>query len=223
MTLRAGSLPAEPGAPRDSAAPAASAAPPSGAALIARLQAALAAPAEPSSDFDANPAIAPEPPLRDAAVLAAFHEDDGRLFLTKRAATMRHHPGQIALPGGKVDPGDADTTAAALREAQEEIGLDPGQLTLIGALPPHLTVTRFRITPVIAVIRGPFTPIPDPGEVAEVFTLPFAHIADPANYRLEGRIWRGEWRAYRVAPYGPYYLWGATARILLGLAERLTP
>ena len=222
MTPRAGSSPAESRAARVGALPKTPLAPPSGAALIARLQAALALPAEPSSDFDADPRLAPEPPLREAAVLAAFHEEDGRLFLTKRAATMRHHPGQIALPGGKVDPGDADATAAALREAHEEIGLDPGQLTLIGALPPHLTVTRFRITPLVAVIRGPFTPLPEPGEVAEVFTLPFAHIANPAHYRLEGRIWRGDWRAYRVAPYGPYYLWGATARILLGLAERLS-
>ena len=222
MTPRAGTAPAETGASRDHAAPATSWAPPTGKALIARLQAALAAETAPSSDFDANPSLAPDPPLRDAAVLAAFHEDDGRLFLTKRAATMRHHPGQIALPGGKVDPTDADATAAALREAHEEIGLDPHRVTLIGTLPPHLTVTRFRITPVVAVIRGPFTPIAEPGEVAEVFTLPFNHIANPANYRLEGRIWRGDWHAYRVAPYGPYYLWGATARILLGLAERLS-
>ena len=222
MTPRAGTRPAEIGAPHDRAAPATPWTPAYGDALIARLRAALAAETGPSSDFDANPRLSPDPPLRDAAVLAAFHEDDGRLFLTKRAATMRHHPGQIALPGGKVDPGDADATAAALREAQEEIGLDPRQITLIGTLPPHLTVTRFRITPVVAVIRGPFTPTPEPGEVAEVFTLPFHHIADPANYRLEGRLWRGEWRAYRVAPHGPYYLWGATARILLGLAERLS-
>ena len=176
----------------------------------------------PSSDFDFGDS--PQVPVtpRPAGVLAAFDSADGRLILTKRASSLRHHPGQIALPGGKVDPTDADATAAALREAHEEIGLDPHRVTLIGTLPPHLTVTRFRITPVVAVIRGPFTPIAEPGEVAEVFTLPFNHIANPANYRLEGRIWRGDWRAYRVAPYGPYYLWGATARILLGLAERLS-
>ena len=162
--------------------------------------------------------------FRHAAVLVPLLDgaDGLELLLTVRSHELRSHAGQIALPGGKVDPTDADATAAALREAHEEIGLDPHRVTLIGTLPPHLTVTRFRITPVVAVIRGPFTPIAEPGEVAEVFTLPFNHIANPANYRLEGRIWRGDWRAYRVAPYGPYYLWGATARILLGLAERLS-
>ncbi|TXB68268.1 CoA pyrophosphatase [Paracoccus aurantiacus] len=226
--MTAGPGPVDAKAPRADATPFASSPrrsppPPSGDALIARLRRALSVPAEPSSDFDPNPGfLPPDGSLRRAAVLAAFHEDDGRLYLTTRAATMRHHPGQIALPGGKVDPSDRDEEAAALREAREEIALDPGQVEVIGALPAHRTVTHFCITPIVAVIRGPFTPVAEPGEVAEVFSLPFSHIADPANYRLEGRIWRDTWRAYRVAPFGPYYLWGATARILLGLAERLS-
>ena len=179
----------------------------------------------PSSDYDLDPAGAPAvpAPLRPAGVLAGFHIDDGRLVLTKRASGLRHHPGQIALPGGKVDANDADETAAALREAHEEVGLDPAQVQVIGSLPPHRTVTGFSVTPVLGIIRGPFRPIPEPGEVDEVFTLPFAHISDPARYRVERRRWLGGWRSYYAAPCGPYYLWGATARMLLELARRLQP
>ncbi|MDN5569207.1 MAG: CoA pyrophosphatase [Paracoccus sp. (in: a-proteobacteria)] len=187
-----------------------------------RLSLALNAASGASSDFDLNPGVkVPEAPLRQAGVLAAFDKSEGRLILTKRASGLRHHPGQIALPGGKVDPGDANAVAAALREAHEEVGLDPAQVRVLGCLPPHRTVTGFSITPVIGIIDGPFTPVPEAGEVQEVFTLPFHHISDPANYRIERRRWRGGWRSYHAAPFGPYYLWGATARILLGLAQRM--
>ena len=103
------------------------------------------------------------------------------------------------------------------------MGLDPTQVEVLGALPPHRTVTGFSVTPILAIVRGPFVPRPEAGEVAEAFTLPFAHIADPARYRTERRRWRGGWRRYHAAPFGPYYLWGATARILLGLAHRMQP
>ncbi|AUJ65273.1 coenzyme A pyrophosphatase [Aestuarium zhoushanense] len=186
-----------------------------------RLIAALHAQGGETSDFDLNPdtKLPENRLLKPAAVLVAFHED-GRLLLTKRSARLKHHPGQIAFPGGKVEQGET-LIDAALREAQEEVGLDPAQVNVLGTLPSHETVTSYVATPVVAMIRGDWTPVPELGEVEEVFTVPFDHIADRTNYRIEGRRWQGRRRYYFTAPYGPYYIWGATARMLRGLAERL--
>ena len=186
-----------------------------------RLIAALHAQGGETSDFDLNPdtKLPENRLLKPAAVLVAFHED-GRLLLTKRSARLKHHPGQIAFPGGKVEQGET-LIDAALREAQEEVGLDPAQVSVLGSLPSHETVTSYIATPVVAMIRGDWTPVPELGEVEEVFTVPFDHIADRTNYRIEGRRWQGRRRYYFTAPYGPYYIWGATARMLRGLAERL--
>jgi 8-oxo-dGTP pyrophosphatase MutT (NUDIX family) len=176
-----------------------------------------------SSDFDLNPGVLlPEGRvLRPAGVLVGVL--DGQVILTKRSSRLKHHPGQIAFPGGKVDPGDSGPQAAALREAREEIGLPASQVRVLGHLPPHETITGFMVTPVLAIVSGPFTPVAEAGEVDEVFAVPLSYLADPASYRIEGRMWRGDWRRYYAAPWGPYYIWGATARILRGLAERLTP
>jgi 8-oxo-dGTP pyrophosphatase MutT (NUDIX family) len=176
-----------------------------------------------SSDFDLNPdVVLPEGRvLRPAAVLVAFREETGALVLTKRSARLKHHPGQIAFAGGKQDAGDVSLEAAALREAREEIGLPEAQVDVLGRLPAHETVTSFQVTPVVALIHGDFTPVPEAGEVSEVFEVPFAHISKAANFRIEGRRWQGRRREYYAAPYGPYYIWGATARILRALAERI--
>ena len=186
---------------------------------------ALADPAPPSADFDVTPGLgrAPGLVLRPAAVLLALQPGPAgwEMVLTRRAARLLHHPGQIALPGGKLDANDPGPVTAALREAREEVGLPPEAVELLGTLNPHETVTGFSVTPVVGWLRAPFVPVPDRGEVAEVFAVPLRHLADPGRYRLEGRRWRGVRRNYWVLPWGPYYIWGATARILRGLAERM--
>lgn len=188
------------------------------------LRAALARPAGPSSDFDLNPGIrlSSDKPLRPAAVLVPvwLGPESADLILTKRSSHLLHHPGQIALPGGKVDPTDSGPEAAALRESREEIGLRPERVEILGTLPVHETATGFAITPFVGLIRGPFTPIPEAGEVDEVFTVPLTHVLTPDRFVIERRRRMGEWRQFYTVPYGPYYIWGATARILRGLADR---
>lgn len=195
--------------------------------LRARLAAAVAAPGRPSSDFDLNPGtVLPEGRrLRDAGVLIGVtgFGAQAKVILTKRSSRLKHHPGQIAFPGGKVEAGDASVTEAALREAEEEIGLPQGAVEVLGTLPAHETVTGFQVTPVLGWIAAPFAPVPEAGEVAEVFTVPLEHLSNPARYAVEGRRWRGARRHYYTVPWGPYYIWGATARMLRALAERLAP
>jgi len=161
--------------------------------------------------------------LKPAAVLMAIMGTGGvaRVVLTQRASTLKHHPGQIAFPGGKVDATDEGAAAAALREAHEEIGLCPENVDIIGCMAPHETVTGYYVSPFVGRIRAPFVPVSEPGEVAEVFSVPLSFLMAPANFRVERRRWQGKWRAFYVVPYGPYYIWGATARMLKGLADRV--
>ncbi len=190
---------------------------------LAQVNAALVNPSAASSDFDLNPdvTLAPGRKLRPAGVLVPIlcTESAAQVYLTKRSSALKHHPGQIAFPGGKQDENDEDIAQTALREASEEIGLDPDNVRVLGQMPVHETVTGFVVTPVVAQVLNPFTPKPEVGEVDEVFTAPLSHLMDPAQYQIQGRRWRGSRRHYYTVPYGPYYIWGATARILRAIAD----
>ncbi|PVA10750.1 CoA pyrophosphatase [Pelagivirga sediminicola] len=190
---------------------------------IAAVAGALGRAHDATSDFDLNPetVLSPGRRLRPAGVLVPLMMGAGgaRVVLTHRSSALKHHPGQIAFPGGKQDEGDADVTAAALREAHEEIGLQPGNVEVLGYLPTHETVTGFLVTPVVARILSPYTPVPEEAEVAEVFDVPLDHVLQQARYRIEARYWRGTMRRYYTVPFGPYYIWGATARMLRALAD----
>lgn len=176
-----------------------------------------------SSDFDLNPSLVlPErPPLKPAAVLVAVTKN-AELVLTKRSTKLKHHPGQIAFPGGRQDDTDRDLVHTALREAHEEIGLDPSDVTVLGSLPNHETVTNYVATPIVGIIPDGLIFTPEAGEVSEVFTVPLEYVMDTKNFAIEGRRWQGSNRHYYTVPYGPYYIWGATARMLRGLAEQWT-
>lgn len=161
--------------------------------------------------------------LAPAAVLAPLIERDGALWvvLTERSGALSRHAGQVAFPGGRPDPDDKDLAATALREAHEEIGLDPGSVELLGVFDAYETITHYCITPFVGLIRGPFSPRPDPHEVADVFEVPFAFLMDPANTRRGSRVRDGVQRFFYETPYGSRYIWGATAGLLKSLSDRL--
>ncbi|MCB2129127.1 MAG: CoA pyrophosphatase [Rhodobacteraceae bacterium] len=192
---------------------------------VSAVRRALLRPGPETSDHDLNPdTVLPDRRvLKPAAVLVLMTPgpDDMHLVLTKRSSRLKHHPGQIAFAGGKVDKTDEGPVDTALREAEEEIGLPRGRVEVLGAWSSHETVTGFLVTPVFGLIRDGFDPVAEVGEVDEIFSIPFGHIAEPANFRIEGRHWRGVWRRYYAIPYGPYYIWGATARILRAIAGRI--
>jgi 8-oxo-dGTP pyrophosphatase MutT (NUDIX family) len=160
---------------------------------------------------------------RVAAVLIGLVEraDGLHVILTQRPATMRVHSGQIAFPGGKMDPEDASPGATALREVFEEIGIPADQIEILGYLGAYLTRTGFRIVPVIARITPPFTMVLNPDEVVEAFEVPFAFLMSEANHQLREREWKGIQRRFYAMPYGERNIWGITAGILRNLYERL--
>jgi len=159
---------------------------------------------------------------RPAAVLAPIVMRDSGLtvLLTQRASQMRAHSGQVAFPGGKVDPGET-AGQTALREAHEEIGLEPEFIEPLGWLDAYMTGTGFRIAPLVALVRPGFTVTISEQEVADVFETPLAFLMNPANHLLDEREWKGQRRRFYAMPHDGRYIWGATAGILRNLYERL--
>ena len=177
------------------------------------------------SDFPLNgapPAAETLAAARPAAVLAPIvaRETGLSVLLTLRSSHLRSHSGQVAFPGGKIDPGETPAETA-FREAEEEIGLEREYIEPLGWLDPYLTGTGFRVAPLVALVRPGFTLKVNADEVADVFETPFAFLMDPANHELHEREWSGVKRKYYAMPHEGRYIWGATAGILRNLYERL--
>ena len=177
-------------------------------------------------DWDLNPEMLADfavmQPARAAAVLVPIvARPELTLLLTQRPTTMPTHAGQIAFPGGKVEASDADHRAAALREAEEEIGLEPRFIETLGFLDMYRTGTGFNVAPVVAIVRPDFQLRLDAREVEEAFEVPLAFLMDAANHQKLSRPWQGRDRHYFAMPYGERYIWGATAGMIKNLHQRL--
>jgi len=165
------------------------------------------------SDFEA---------ITPAAVLVAVVDrPEPTVILTVRPETMRRHAGQIAFPGGRIDPGDDGPVAAALREAEEEIGLPPDAVEVIGLADCYRTVTGFEVTPVVGVVPPGLSLTPHPGEVADVFEAPLHYLLQPRHQVVRTAMWRGRERSYYEIDYEGRRIWGATAAMIVNLSRRL--
>jgi 8-oxo-dGTP pyrophosphatase MutT (NUDIX family) len=184
----------------------------------------LTAPAT-RGDIDLDPALwerAGVAATRPAAVLVSVVDRaDPTVLLTQRTADLTSHAGQVAFAGGKVEPGDPTPAAAAMREAEEELGLDHSFIEPIGYLDLYLTFSGFRILPTVARIAPNYRITINPSEVADAFEVPLAFLMDAQNHALHSRDWKGITRRYYAMPFGERYIWGVTAGILRNLYERL--
>ena len=181
--------------------------------------------ADPTVDFDHDPHALgmPHADFASAAVLVAVveHLSGPTVILTRRSDTLRKHTGQVAFPGGRCDPGETPWVTA-LREAQEEIGLDPALVTVVGLSTPYRTGTGFHVTPVVGFVSPGFTLTPNPDEVAAVFETPWDYLMDLANHEeREGEFPAGTKRKYHAITWDEHLIWGATAGMVRALRSRL--
>jgi 8-oxo-dGTP pyrophosphatase MutT (NUDIX family) len=169
-------------------------------------------------------------PARASVLVPLVQRDDLTVLLTQRTDHLTNHPGQISFPGGRAEPADADTAATALREAHEEIGLEPHRVELLGTMPTYTTGTGFVVTPVVGLLPPDLTLRADPFEVASVFEVPLAFLMDPANHRHHSIVVAGVRRHFLSMPWeGPdtegqpqrFFIWGATAAMLRNLYRLL--
>jgi 8-oxo-dGTP pyrophosphatase MutT (NUDIX family) len=162
-------------------------------------------------------------PPRPAAVLLPImaHAAGTTVLLTRRCDDLPSHGGQVAFPGGKIEPQDPSPLAAALREAEEEVGLAPANVDIVGYLDLYRTGSGFAIVPAVALVDPAAALRPDPSEVAAIFEVPLAFLMEAANHQRHSRMWRGMMRTYYAMPYGEHYIWGATAGILRNLYDRV--
>jgi 8-oxo-dGTP pyrophosphatase MutT (NUDIX family) len=175
-------------------------------------------------DHDLNPGwTPPSSALRPAAVLVPLIDrpEGMSVLLTQRTAHLSAHAGQISFPGGRIEAGDRDATEAALRETEEEVGLPRDHVTMIGRLDTYVTGTGFEVVPAVGIVRVPFPLAIDPFEVAEVFEVPLSFVIDPSNHRRVVRQFEERSRTFFVLPFEARYIWGATAGMLVNLAEVL--
>jgi 8-oxo-dGTP pyrophosphatase MutT (NUDIX family) len=171
----------------------------------------------PPSDWE------PEPASKQAAVLVPLvdYREGMSIVFGQKADNLRTHAGQISFPGGRIEPGDDDEVAAALREAQEEVGIDPDRVEIVGRLNTHRAGSGYAIAPVVGIVEPPVTLRPDGVEVIDAFEVPLDFLIDPRNHRRESMFWRGADRWYSVFEYQDRYIWGATAAILVNLVAVL--
>ncbi len=162
--------------------------------------------------------------IRSAAVLVPVvrRESGLTVLFTRRTAHLSDHAGQISFPGGRSEPGDTGAAETALREAAEEIGLAPAQVEVLGELSEYVTVTGYRVTPVVGLVNPPLELRLDEFEVAEVFEVPLEFLLDPQNHQRNSVVHEGRERRYYAVPYRQYYIWGATAGMLMNLHSFLT-